>query len=107
LLKAAAFSTKHEHHRFLLANRETTLTKLLHSASWRCMVQQSAEPMAARTDDLGVRITASLTKEQDRVLRALAAKHKVSVAWLVRYAVSQLVEQADNVQLPLDLIRRS
>ena len=63
--------------------------------------------MAAKSDDRGVRVTASLTREQDRVLRALAEKHKVSVAWLIRYAVSQLVEQADTVQLPLDLIRRS
>lgn len=55
---------------------------------------------------MSVRVTASLTKDQDRVLRALADKHKVSVAWLVRYAVAQLVEQADEVQLPLDLIRR-
>ena len=64
-------------------------------------------PMAAKPDDLGVRVTASLTREQDRVLRALSDKHKVSVAWLIRYAVGQLVEQADTVQLPLDLIRRS
>ncbi|MHB1217125.1 MAG: ribbon-helix-helix domain-containing protein [Alphaproteobacteria bacterium] len=62
--------------------------------------------MSFELPDLSVRVTASLTKEQDRVLRALAAKHKVSVAWLIRYAVSQLVEQADTVQLPLDLIRR-
>jgi len=62
--------------------------------------------MPAKPDDLGVRVTASLTKEQHRVLRALAAKHKVSLAWLIRYAVTQLVEQADTVQLPLDLIRR-
>lgn len=62
--------------------------------------------MPGKSDDLAIRVTASLTKEQDRVLRALAAKHKVSVAWLIRYAVSQLVEQADSVQLPLDLIRR-
>jgi hypothetical protein len=62
--------------------------------------------MARKSDDRGVRVTASLTKEQDRVLRALADKHKVSVAWLIRYAVSQLVQQADSVQLPLDLMRR-
>ena len=53
-----------------------------------------------------MRVTASLTKEQDQVLRAMAAKHKVSVAWLIRYAVGQLVEQADNVQLPLALLQR-
>ena len=63
--------------------------------------------MPVKHDDPSVRVTTSLTAQQDLVLRALAAKHRVSVAWLVRYAVSQLVEQADNVQLPLNLIRRS
>jgi hypothetical protein len=62
--------------------------------------------MTARAEELGERVTASLTKEQLRVLRGLADKHKVSVAWLIRYAVSQLVEKAESVQLPLDLIRR-
>ncbi len=61
--------------------------------------------MPKRPADLGVRVTASLTKEQHRVLSALADKHKISVAWLVRYAVSQLVERADSLQLPLDLGR--
>ena len=59
--------------------------------------------MAAKSADKSVRITASLTKTQCRMLRALAAKHKVSVAWLIRYAVNQLVERGDSVQLPLDL----
>lgn len=63
--------------------------------------------MPSRPVDASVRITVSLTREQDRVLRALADKHKVSVAWLVRYAVTELVDQANSVQLPLDLIRRS
>ncbi|MGH6679564.1 MAG: hypothetical protein ACREDL_11705 [Bradyrhizobium sp.] len=62
--------------------------------------------MPKKPDDPGVRVTASLTREQHRVLRALADKHKISVAWLVRYAVSRLVEQADAIQLPLDLVRR-
>lgn len=60
--------------------------------------------MPAKSDE-SARVTATLTKEQDRVLRALAEKHRVSVAWLIRYAVSQLVEQADSVQLSLDLRR--
>jgi hypothetical protein len=58
--------------------------------------------MPAQTSDSSSRVTASLTKEQYRVLRALADKHRVSVSWLVRYAVNRLVEQADAVQLPLD-----
>lgn len=51
----------------------------------------------------GIRVTATVTKEQDRLLKALAAKHKTSVAWLIRVAVDRLLEQADSVQLPLDL----
>ncbi len=62
--------------------------------------------MPARTDEGGTRVTATLTKEHDHMLRALAKKHNVSVAWLIRYAVSQLVEQASSVQLSLDLTRR-
>jgi hypothetical protein len=70
-------------------------------------MQQSAEALVpTKADEPSVRVTASLTKHQDRALRALAAKHNVSVAWLVRYAVSQLVESADELQLPLDLGRR-
>ena len=59
--------------------------------------------MAEKTPQASVRVTASLPPEQYRVLAALAAKHKVSVAWLVRYAVAQLAERAETIQLPLDL----
>ena len=62
--------------------------------------------MPAGLTDGSVRVTATLTNEQVRILRALAEKHKVSIAWLVRYAVSQFVEQADSVQLPLDFSQR-
>ena len=79
---------------------------MLHRQALRRPAQSAEYSMPGKPDDLGVRIAASLTRDQDRVLRALAAKHKVSVAWLIRYAVSQLVERADSVQLPLDLMRR-
>ena len=69
-------------------------------------MQQGAARMVAKTTDGGVRVTASLTKEQDRVLRALAARHNVSVAWLIRHAVGKLVEQGESLQLPLDLLGR-
>ena len=62
--------------------------------------------MALGSGEAGNRVTASLTNEQCRILRALAEKHHVSVSWLVRYAVGQLIEQADAVQLPLDIFRR-
>lgn len=55
--------------------------------------------------DEGVRVTATLTKQQDQMLRALATKHKVSVAWLIRHAVDRLLSEGDSVQLPLDFGR--
>jgi hypothetical protein len=51
----------------------------------------------------GVRVTATITRQQHRLLRALAAQHKVSVAWLVRHAVDRLLSEGESVQLPLDL----
>ena len=62
--------------------------------------------MPARTDEGGTRGHGDRLKKHDHMLRALAKKHNVSVAWLIRYAVSQLVEQASSVQLSLDLTRR-
>lgn len=58
------------------------------------------------SEEPGVRMTATLSAHQDRVLRALAVKHKVSVAWLIRYAVDRLIEQGETAQLSLDLDRR-
>lgn len=54
-------------------------------------------------EDGVVRVTASIGRLQEQALKELAAKHKVSVAWLVRYAIDQLVEQGREAQLPLDL----
>lgn len=63
--------------------------------------------MAIIADEGVVRVTASLSRAQDQALKDLAAKHKVSVAWLIRYAVDQLVEQGGEAQLPLDFGKRS
>jgi hypothetical protein len=54
------------------------------------------------SSDESVRVTATLSKKQERMLRALAAKHKVSVAWLIRYAVDRLLAEGEGAQLPLD-----
>ncbi|MFC3579224.1 hypothetical protein [Sphingomonas hylomeconis] len=51
-------------------------------------------------------MTASISRTQEQALKDLAAKYKVSMAWLVRYAVDQLVEQGREAQLPLDFARR-
>ena len=63
--------------------------------------------MAVIADDGVVRVTASLSRGQELALKALAARHKVSMAWLIRYAVDQLVEQGREAQLPLDFGRRN
>ena len=59
--------------------------------------------MPKKIGEPSVRVTASLTCEQGRVLRTLAERSKISVAWLIRYAVSQLVENADGIQVSLGL----
>ncbi|MBY6218765.1 ribbon-helix-helix protein, CopG family [Qipengyuania aquimaris] len=53
------------------------------------------------------RVTASLTRSQEIALKQLAAHHKVSVSWLIRYAVDQLIDSAEGTQLPLDFGRRN
>ena len=50
-----------------------------------------------------VRVTATITKQQDRALRTLASRNKVSVAWLIRHAIDRLLSEGESVQLPLDL----
>jgi len=63
--------------------------------------------MSVIAEDGAVRVTASLSRGQEQALKELAAKHKVSVAWLIRYAVDQLVEQGREAQLPLNFGRRN
>jgi len=62
--------------------------------------------MAVIADDGVVRVTASLSRAQEQLLKELAAKHKVSVAWLIRYAVDHLLEQGREAQIPLNFARR-
>lgn len=46
------------------------------------------------------RVTVTLTKDQDTVLRTLADKHKVSVAWLVRNALDRIVAGDVDLAFP-------
>ena len=48
------------------------------------------------------RVTASLTRSQESVLKELAQRHRVSVSWLIRYAVDQLIDSQQESQIPLD-----
>lgn len=50
------------------------------------------------------RTTATLTAEQGRILKAMADRQKVSVAWLIRHAVDRLIEdESKGLQLPFDM----
>ena len=53
------------------------------------------------------RVTVTLTREQVLALKGLAAKNKVAVAWVVRYAVERLLADGGAVQLPLNLPKLS
>ncbi|WP_174273698.1 ribbon-helix-helix protein, CopG family [Sphingomonas bacterium] len=80
--------------------------RLLHVTESLCrtLLQTAAgADMAVIADDGVARVTASLSRAQEQALKDLAAKHKVSVAWLVRHAVDQFLEQNRETQLPLNL----
>jgi len=60
---------------------------------------------AARETKLATRITVTLDNRDHEQLSKLAEKYRVSLAWLVRYAVSDLLDRhrQDQLQLPLNL----
>ena len=54
------------------------------------------------------RVTVSVDTHDHEQLVALAQEHRVSLAWLVRYAVADFLERyrQQQLQLPLDLTDR-
>jgi len=60
---------------------------------------------ARRGQRLATRITVSVDERDYEQLVALADEHRVSLAWLVRYAVGDFLERyrQDQLQLPLEL----
>jgi len=56
--------------------------------------------MAAKT-----RFSAALDEQEYAELAAMAEKHRVSMAWLVRHAVREFLERyrSEDLQLPLRL----
>ena len=60
---------------------------------------------ARRENKLATRITVTVDEQDYVQLTKLAEKYRVSLAWLVRYAVSDMLDrsQQDQLQLPLDL----
>jgi predicted DNA-binding ribbon-helix-helix protein len=43
-----------------------------------------------------VRTTFSLPEQQYKVIQAMAEKHGLSVAWLMRQAISEFLEESDQ-----------
>jgi hypothetical protein len=60
---------------------------------------------AGRGKKLATRVPVSVDERDYEQLSALAEEYRVSLAWLVRYAVSDLLERhrQDQLQLPLEL----
>ncbi|MGI9484356.1 MAG: ribbon-helix-helix protein, CopG family [Geminicoccaceae bacterium] len=60
---------------------------------------------ARRENKLATRITVTVDEQDHAQLTKLAEQYRVSLAWLVRYAVSDMLDrhQQDQLQLPLDL----
>ena len=64
--------------------------------------------MRARRGKLATRVTVSVDERDYEHLVALANEHRVSLAWLVRYAVADFLERyrQDQLELPRELTRR-
>lgn len=62
------------------------------------------QPRAARKR-AGRRLSISLTSDQYRALLELAETNDVSLAWLARYALEELIQQTGGSQLKLPLHR--
>jgi hypothetical protein len=58
---------------------------------------------------LATRVTVSVDERDHEQLVALADEHRVSLAWLVRYAVADFLERyrQDQLELPLELTKGS
>ena len=63
---------------------------------------------ARRGQRLATRVTVSVDERDYEQLSSLAENHRVSLAWLVRYAVSDFLARyrEDQLELPLELTRR-
>jgi predicted transcriptional regulator len=53
-----------------------------------------------RAEGKAARVTVTVTRDQNRQLQALAARHKVSVGWIVRHAIERFLERGASIELP-------
>lgn len=49
-----------------------------------------------KTANKTVRTTFSLPQDQYKVMQAMAAKHGLSIAWLMRQAISEFLEKSEQ-----------
>ena len=63
-------------------------------------IYTNENPMAAKT-----RFSVALDEQEYAELSAMAEKHRVSMAWLVRHAVTEFLERyrSEELQFPLRL----
>ena len=63
---------------------------------------------ARRGKRLATRVTVSVDERDYEQLSTLAEEYRVSLAWLVRYAVSDFLQRyrQDQLELPLELTSR-
>ena len=71
----------------------------------QCLGGLKTAVRARRGKKLATRVTVSVDERDYEELSTLAEEHRVSLAWLVRYAVSDLLDRHrhDQLQLPLEL----
>ncbi len=72
-------------------------TTWVYCGAERCRSDRAMPKTARILDDKTARLSVSLTAEQHRELNEIARKNRVSVAWVVREAVSRLLKD----ELPL------
>ncbi len=71
----------------------------------QCLGEEETTVRARRGKKLATRVTVSVDERDYEQLVALAEEHRVSLAWLVRYAVADFLERyrRDQLELPLEL----
>ena len=71
----------------------------------QCAWEDKAAVRARRGKKLATRVTVSVDERDYEQLSALAEEHRVSLAWLVRYAVGDFLQRyrQDQLELPLEL----
>jgi hypothetical protein len=88
------------------AHRSAVLCSPVHHSD--AVLGRLSTVRARRGKKLATRVTVSVDERDYDQLSTLAEEHRVSLAWLVRYAVADFLERyrQDQLQLPLELTSR-